>query len=411
VQRASLPDRYQAPTASWAADAFLLRMAVERKASIVLFLCLFASQSGLIALSPVLVDVASDFGVSTAEAGQLRTIAGLAAGFTALALPVVARRLCLRPLLVSGACLLAVGAVTTGAAPTFAVLALAQLLVGVAVAVVVASATAAAAEWAPPEGRARVLSWALIGNPAAWIVGMPVIGLLGEASWRYGSLALPLAAAIAAAVTASRAPGCTAKARDVSGISAALSDPSIRRWALSELAANSAWIGVLVYAGALFVESYGSSSAATGVILAVAAAAFLAGNLAFRRAAARDPRRLLIRLALAMAVLVALFGAVRPTTAVSAIVLASTAFLGGGRSLLGNAVGLHAARDRRVAAMAARAAANQFGYFVGAAAGGLALSLSGYAGLGLLLALLFVLAAAALVDRRPAPAATQAATA
>src|SRR5262249_55412946 len=159
---------------------------------------LFASQSGLIALSPVLVQVAADFGVSTPDAGQLRTIAGLAAGFTALALPLVAQRLCLRPLLVSGACLLAVGAVATGAAPSFAVLALAKLLVGVGVAVVVASATAAAAEWVPPEGRARVLSWALIGNPTAWIVGMPVIGLLGNASWRYGCFALPLTAAVAA---------------------------------------------------------------------------------------------------------------------------------------------------------------------------------------------------------------------
>ena len=112
-----------------------------------------------------------------------------------------------------------------------------------------------------------------------------------------------------------------------------------------------------------------------------------------------------------MSVLVTLFGAVRPTPAVSAFLLASTAFLGGGRTLLGNAVGLRTAREKRVAAMAARAAANQFGYFVGAAAGGLALSLFGYAGLGLLLALLFVLAAAALVDRGRAGAVAQPATA
>jgi hypothetical protein len=46
----------------------------ERSVSAVLFLCLFAAQLGLIALSPVLVEVAGDFGVSTAAAGQLRTV-------------------------------------------------------------------------------------------------------------------------------------------------------------------------------------------------------------------------------------------------------------------------------------------------------------------------------------------------
>ena len=41
-------------------------------ASAVLFACLFASQSALLVLSPILVDVAREFGVSAAAAGQLR---------------------------------------------------------------------------------------------------------------------------------------------------------------------------------------------------------------------------------------------------------------------------------------------------------------------------------------------------
>ena len=66
--------------------------------------------------------------------------------------------------------------------------------------------TLAAAEWVAPELRTRTLSWALVGQPAAWIVGMPLVGVLGERSWRYGWLALPLAAAVAAAIlVASRA--------------------------------------------------------------------------------------------------------------------------------------------------------------------------------------------------------------
>ena len=43
--------------------------------SLVLFLAFLASQSGVLVLSPILSDVAADFGVSVAVAGQLRILA------------------------------------------------------------------------------------------------------------------------------------------------------------------------------------------------------------------------------------------------------------------------------------------------------------------------------------------------
>ncbi len=180
-------------------------MSASARVSAILFLCLFAGQAGLIALSPVLVEVASNLGVSTAAAGQLRTISGLAAGLTALCLAAVSRRLQLRQLLVGGSTLLAAGSLASAAAPNFAVLALLQLVIGVAVAVLVTAGTAAVAEWTPPEERVRVLSWALVGNPAAWIIGMPVAGLVGGASWRYAWLGLPLVGAVVAACAAATA--------------------------------------------------------------------------------------------------------------------------------------------------------------------------------------------------------------
>ena len=148
-------------------------------------------------MSPVLADAASDLHVSTATAGQLRTITGLAAGVTALGLGAVARARRPRAAAARG-----LGAPRARLArerrrSEFALLALAQLPVGVAVAVLTTAGTLAAAEWVPPERRTRALSWALVGQPAAWIVGMPLIGLVGEHSWRYGWLALPLAASVA----------------------------------------------------------------------------------------------------------------------------------------------------------------------------------------------------------------------
>src|SRR5690349_21451595 len=98
-----------------------------RVASITLFLCLFAAQAALIAMAPVLAVAAGELHVSTAAAGQLRTITGLAAGITALTLGRVAGRVGLGRQLLAGTALLAVASIASAAAPTFALLAFAQL--------------------------------------------------------------------------------------------------------------------------------------------------------------------------------------------------------------------------------------------------------------------------------------------
>src|ERR1700759_471730 len=58
----------------------------------VLFSCLFVSQAAMLVLSPVLSDVARDLGVSTAAAGQLRSLSGLTGGATAVLLAAAPRR-------------------------------------------------------------------------------------------------------------------------------------------------------------------------------------------------------------------------------------------------------------------------------------------------------------------------------
>lgn len=375
------------------------RRAAGDGVALVLFLALFAAQAAVIALSPVLSEVASEFGVSTATAGQLRTLSGLAAAVTALSIPGLSRRLGLRALMLYGAALIAVGALLSAAAPSFAVLAAAQLAIGVAVAALVAAGTSAAAAWAPEGRRTAVLSWALVGQPAAWIVGMPLVGALGGVSWRVGWLALPLAAALAALLMLARRPRDAGGTATEAGLRSALREPAVARWAVAELLANCGWAGTLVYAGALLTESYGVSGAVTGLVLAAGAVAYVGGNLVTRRFAERGARRQLIALALLLALAVPLFGAVRPSVATSTLLFSVAAFGAGARTLLGNLVGLEVAPGRRLAAMGIRTAATQLGYFFGSAAAGVALGVAGYAGLGLTLGLFFVAAAAALVER------------
>jgi predicted MFS family arabinose efflux permease len=371
-----------------------------RSVSVALFLCLFASQAAVIAMSPVLAEAAADLHVSTAAAGQLRTITGLAAGITALGLGAVAARVGLGRQLLAASALLAIGSIASASAPTFPLLAVAQLPVGVGVAVLTTAGTLAAAEWVSAESQTRTLSWALVGQPAAWIVGMPVVGVLGESSWRYGWLALPLAAAVVAGIlVASRAAQPPRSSRPARA-RAALSDRALARWLASELLTNAAWAGTLVYAGALFAESYATSTKLTGCLLAVAAVSYVAGSLTCRRLVRYEPRRVLALLAVLLAVSDGLFAGARTSIATSTALFASAAFVAGGRTLVASALALASRPEIRPAVTGLRAATMQFGYFAGSIAGGAALAVGGYDALGAVIGALF-LGAAVMLTRRP----------
>jgi MFS transporter, DHA1 family, inner membrane transport protein len=361
-----------------------------------LFLCLFASQSAVIAMAPSLSAAAADLDVSISAAGQLRTITGLVAGVTALALGLIAGRVSLRRQLLAGTVLLAAGATASAAAGSYAVLALAQVPVGAGVAVLTTAAVVAAAEWAAPESRTAVLSWTLNGQPAAWIVGMPILGSVG---WRLGWLVLPLVASVAAALFLLRRAVGPETATPIAPVRVALRDPAVTRWLTSELLANAGWAGTLVYSGATFTETYGISTAATGLLLAIGAAGYVAGNLSARRLAGDPSSDKLALLALALVLTVGCFGVARTSVAVSTVLFAAAAFAAGARTLIASAYGLSVAPAFRASLTSLRAATMQFGYFLGSIAGGIALTAGGYSAVGLTMSVFFLFAAAIVSQR------------
>jgi predicted MFS family arabinose efflux permease len=367
------------------------RERTHRRPALALFLSLLAAQAGLTSLSPVLPRVAAEFGVSTAAAGQLRTAAGLVAGVTALLVGLYAQRFGLRRVLRAGLVVLAAGSLVSAVAPSLAVLAAGQIATGASVAMLVSAGTAAAAEWAAPEARARLLSIALIGQASAWIVGMPLVGVTAEVSWRY-SIAVPVVAALAAGLALRRAPSARGQTPEAGNVRSALRSRRVAAWASGELLAFSAWGGTLVFAGAFFVEVHGSSLARTGLALGLGAVAYLPGSYLARRLAERRPRVLLAGAGLAAAVLVVLFTTLEGSFWQSVALFGLLVFLGAARALAGGTSGLTAAPEHKLAVMALRAAATQFGYLLGAAAGGLALTLGGFEALGWTYALLFVAA-------------------
>src|SRR5919204_4594360 len=177
----------------------------------VLFATMFASQSSFLVLTATLPALAGDFGVSTATAGQARTLAAVTGGVTALGLGRLGRHLGVRELLVLGLSLVAVGSLASALAPNLPAFACAQAAIGAAAAILLSAGVAAAGEWARAGERARVLSWTLLGPPAAGVAGMPLIGVISQLDWRYAWLAVPLAASLVAVVAVALRPGGAAR--------------------------------------------------------------------------------------------------------------------------------------------------------------------------------------------------------
>src|SRR6476620_10004524 len=119
--------------------------------SAVLFLALFASQAGVLVLSPILSDVAEEFDVSIAQAGQLRILAAPLAAVAAVAAGRALGRFSPRALIGAGAALVAMGSLASAVAPTFTLLALAQVPMWVGIAMLIAAGVAATAAWSAPE--------------------------------------------------------------------------------------------------------------------------------------------------------------------------------------------------------------------------------------------------------------------
>jgi predicted MFS family arabinose efflux permease len=362
----------------------------------IVFLCLFAAQSGQLALTPVLADVARTFGLSTAGAGQIRTAAAAVAALAALVLGQLVSRIRLRTVLSFGVALVAAGAALSLVARTVSLLVVAQAVTGAASAILVSAGVAAAAAWSDGADRGRIVAWALVGAPAAWVVAMPVIGVVAATSWRL-AFVVPVAAAGFAAVALRRAPTSQAPSAAPATVRTLLAERSLRGWAVAELLAYAAWSGVLVYAGALFIESYGTSLSHVGVSLGLGAAAYIPGTFVAQRIAGTRARMLLAVAGLLLAASVVIFGVLRLGVVSSTIMFGMLCLFAGARTYLGSTVGLDLAAGHHASAMSLRTAAAQVGWILGSGVGGAALAVGGYPALALILAALFT--AAALVHR------------
>lgn len=374
-----------------------------------LVLATTATQSSIVVLVPIIVEIGRELDASVSAVGQARTLLAATAVLASLAIGPLIDRLGVRPLIVWGGALALAGAAAAAAAPSLAVFYAAQVLVGAGVACLLSAGFAGVAAYFDEREAPWAIGYVVASQSLAWILGNPVVGLLADAgSWRLayavpGLFAL-LALAAGAAAPAERARGAS---EGRSGLAAVLRDPSARAWALAELVAYAAWTAELTYAGAFYVHSYGVSAASVGILLAIGSLAFMAATLRTARLAERfDRRRLIALAALGMGIMLVPVLNVTPSVWFTLGMFCVMATFAGVRSTGSSALGLAQLPRQAGSMMAARTASAQLGYMAGAAAGGAVLAVADFGALGFVLCAGMVCSAALVVrvhDPRRAP--------
>lgn len=242
----------------------------------------FAAVYSHVVVSPVLVDVGREYGVSTGVAGLLVTAYGIPGIVVSVLAGPFSDRYGRKPFLVVGTALMSALTLVGALAPGFAHLLLTRVIAGIGAAVIFPNVTAAVADNFAYRERGSAMSTVIGMNQLATIVGVPLAGLIAEAtSWR-SSFAfvglLGLAAAVAVlALLVDRGP----RAADVGTVelySGLLRDPSVRGAILSSLLGSIFWFTWITYVVAFFQTRFGLPTALASAVVLTTGVGILAGS-------------------------------------------------------------------------------------------------------------------------------------
>ena len=164
----------------------------------------FASAYGSVVAVPLLLGIAREFGTSAGAAGAVVAAYGIPGILVPLLMGPYSDRRGRKRLLVAGAVIQGVGTLLGAVAPTLEVLVASRLIGGIGWSLIYPNVSAVVGASAAKGSRGRAMS-AIIGmNTMATIVGVPIAGLVADAStWRY-SLGLVAVLAFGSAMVVSR---------------------------------------------------------------------------------------------------------------------------------------------------------------------------------------------------------------
>lgn len=277
----------------------------------------FAYVSLSVSVSPLLTGIANEFGVSESAVGQLATVSGITATISALVsapwMGRYARRTWLRAELVVLLAAVAISAL----APSFPVMVLGRILIGIAAGALLANCFTAASEVVTEPGKqGRAVGIVASGTTVAVLAGLPAIAFLQDhLGWRWalGCLLLPLGLSlVGTALLPARTHGGSGEAHGEAidrGLARTLirNDRTTVAIVLATGAIFVAYIGWITYYSAYVEHDFAGGAGRIGVLFIVGGLAELVGNFGAPALSHRAPVRRVALLGM-IGVAVALLG-------------------------------------------------------------------------------------------------------
>lgn len=161
----------------------------------------FASVYANVVIVPVLVQIAGDFHTTTGQAGLVAAAYGVPGIVIAVVAGPYSDRLGRKVFLVFGSLVMGIGTLLSAVAPTFELLVLTRALAGVGASVIFPNVNATIGDLFAYRERGRAISTVIAMNTMASIIGLPIAGIVAEAtSWRVSVAIVGLLAVTAATV-------------------------------------------------------------------------------------------------------------------------------------------------------------------------------------------------------------------
>ncbi|MBI3964525.1 MAG: MFS transporter [Chloroflexi bacterium] len=367
--------------------------------------CSFLGSLNANLLAPIIVEVASDLGVSVSAAGQLVTAAGIAALPIVFAAGYAGDRYGRRSAMVTGAGILALASVLSAAAPGYWSLFATRLLAGAGASLLMTNAMASTADYFPPEDRSRAVGLAVAFSGLPMVLGWPAVAALAEAgSWRLPFFSIGLGFLLIAGLALTIVPvlhpatpvELGAHFRRVLG--AAFTSRRISGLNVATGLGAACWFGFLTYVGAFYAQTYTLSPAQLSLYLGFIGIFYFVGGAVVGPVARRlGDRTAAVGSALFTAALLPSVMSITGSLLVSVLL---TALVGAARSIglsSQQSILLEAAGQARASILAVSSAFFVAGTLSGAAVGGVALDLGGFALVGVVYGAMALLSAGALV--------------
>jgi predicted MFS family arabinose efflux permease len=253
--------------------------------------------------------IAGELGVSTGTAGQTVTAPGVIAAFASIVIPLLAGRLDRRVLLAGLLAVMAVASAVSALAPTYPVLIVSRLFVGITIGGFWAIAGSLAVRLVPGPYVARAMVLIFGGVSVAAVLGVPIGTIIGEwAGWRvaFGAVAgLSAAVLVAAVVFLPRLPA--AEPVRPRALLVQLRNPALVAGIAATALLVAGHYGAYTFVSPALLDISGVSSGIIGVLLLGYGVLGLVANVIAGPRAARSPGRTAAVIAVALGATLALF--------------------------------------------------------------------------------------------------------